>query len=273
MMGVTMEMVRYLDEWEQLKLYLPQGMHTALQMAPALRYSTQFDMRAMELLGGITGSGIRPRTVRRLASTIRRPELDVARDIARLIHDGHVIAVAPSQYQLPPINNARSPGVRLPDPAERLRMESFELLDLLGRMEQEWIRRRLPDQQLSALVEFINWTMNSLADTCRANNTELNPATLENLLTRHNLRNMGTYRFHIYNNIIDVDDFTLLCRGILQGDLVKANDFFEEASIVLQKILLLLFDTINGRVASLHERLENQEVWEAMFTQFNLPRE
>ena len=152
-------------------------------------------------------------------------------------------------------------------------MESFELLDLIARMEQEWNRRRTPDQQLPALVEFINWTMNALADTCRANAMELNPATLENLLTRHNFHYMGTYRFLIYNNNIDVEDFTLLCRGILQGDIVKANDFFEEASIVLQNILLLLFDTINGRVASLHERLENQEVWEAMFTQFNLPRE
>jgi hypothetical protein len=28
---------------------------------------------------------------------------------------------------------------------------------------------------------------------------------------------------------------------------------------------------INSRVASLDERLENQEVWEAMFTQFALP--
>jgi hypothetical protein len=272
-MGVTMEMVRYSDEWEQLKPYLPLGMHTTLQIAPALRSSTQFTMRAMELLGGITVSGNRPRTVRRLASAICRPELDVARDLARLIHEGHVIAVAISQYQLPQLNSGRGSGVRLPDPAERLRMESFELLNLIVRMEQEWITRRQPDQQLSALAEFINWTMNSLADACRAKGTELNPATLENVLTRHDLRHMGTYRFLIYNNAIDVEDFTLLCRGILQGDIIKANDFFEEASIVLQKILLCLFDTINGRVASLYERLENQEVWEAMFTQFNLPRE
>lgn len=275
--GVTMEMVRYADEWDQLRPYLPHGLHTTLQMAPAIPYSTTFDMRAMELLSGITSSSHRPRTVRRLASAIRRPELDVARDLARLIHLGYVLVVVVSQYQLPPLDgangNGRSHSLRLPDYAERLRMESFELLDLIARMEQEWNRRRTPDQQLPALVEFINWTMNALADTCRANAMELNPATLENLLTRHNFHYMGTYRFLIYNNNIDVEDFTLLCRGILQGDIVKANDFFEEASIVLQNILLLLFDTINGRVASLHERLENQEVWEAMFTQFNLPRE
>jgi Domain of unknown function (DUF4388) len=275
--GVTMEMVRYSDEWEQLRLYLPQGMYTAVQLAPALRSATQFDMRTLELLGDITRSGNRPRTVRRLASAIRRPELDVARDLARLVHNSHVVVATLPQYQLPPLNNAhgngRSPVVRLPDPAERLRMEGFALLDLISRMEQEWNRRRTPDQQLSVLVEFINWTMNALADTCRANGAELNPATLENLLTRYDLRQVGTYRFLIHHNNVDVEDFTLLCRGILQGDIIKANDFFEESSIVLQKVLLCLFDTINGRVASLYERLENQEVWEAMFSQFNLPRE
>jgi hypothetical protein len=271
-MGVTMEMVRYSDEWEQLRPYLPQGMHTLLQLTPTLHHATQFGIRQVELLAGIAAGGNRLRTVRRLASTIRRPELEVARDLAPLIHAGHVMAVTQPAYQLPQLNR-RGSGLRLPDPAERLRMEGFELLDLIERMEQEWIRRRTPEQQLTALVEFINWTMNALAETCRANGTELNPATLENLLTRNNLRYLGTYRFIIDNNNIDVDDFSLLCRGILQGDLVKANDFFEEASIVLQKILLCLFDTINGRVASLYERLENQEVWEAMFTQFNLPRE
>jgi len=279
-MGVTMEMVRYSDEWEQLRPYLPQGMYTELRMAPAIPRGTQFDMRTMEVLSGITRSSNQTRTVRRVSSGIRRPEQEVAREVAQLIHLGYVIVVA-SSYQLPyppeatgnSAGNGRNNSVRLPDPAERLRMESFELLNLISRMEQEWNHRRAPEEQLPALVEFINWTMDALAITCRINGTELNPATLENLLVRHKLRFMGNYRFLIYNNNIDVDDFTALCRGILQGDLVKAHDFFEEASIVLQRIMLCVFDSINGRIASLYERLENQEVWEAMFTQFGLPRE
>ena len=169
--------------------------------------------------------------------------------------------------------NGRSNSVHLPGPAERLRMESFGLLDLISRMEQSWNTRRTPEEQLSALVEFINWTMDALAETCRANGTELDPNTLENLLTRSNLRNMGNYFFIIANNNIDEDNFTALCHEVLQGDILKSTDFFEEASIVLQRILLCIFDSINGRVASLYERLENQEVWEAMFTQFGLPRE
>ena len=83
---------------------------------------------------------------------------------------------------------------------------------------------------------------------------------------------MGNYRFIINDNMIDVENFTSLCLEVLQGEIQKAHDFFEEASIVLQHMLLCIFDSINGRVASLYERLENQEVWEAIFTQFGLPR-
>jgi len=282
-MGVMMEMVRYSDEWEQLKVYFPQGMQTVLQPAPAINYALQLDTRTIELVGGINVY----RSVRRIASGIRRPELEVARDFARLIQHQLVSAVFQQERIAPYLNgangyyginsngnaNGRGSGVHLPGPAERLRMENFGLLDLISRMEQSWNTRRTPEEQLCALVEFVNWTMDALADTCRANGTELDPNTLENLLTRNNLRNMGNYFFIIANNNIDEDNFTALCHEVLQGDIVKSTDFFEEASIVLQRILLCIFDSINGRVASLYERLENQEVWEAMFTQFGLPRE
>ncbi len=88
-MGVTMEMVRYIDEWQQLSPFFPQGMHTGLQSAPSIPYPMQVDMRTMELLGGIS----RHRTLRRIASSIRRPELEVARDIARLMQHKFVRAV------------------------------------------------------------------------------------------------------------------------------------------------------------------------------------
>lgn len=282
-MGVTMEMVRYSDEWEQLTVYFPQGMQTVLQAAPAISYALQVDARTVELVSGINIY----RSVRRIASGIRRPELEVARDLSHLMQYKLVNAVFQPGHTTPYPNatngyygigansntNGRGSGVHLPGPAERLRMESFGLLDLISRMEQSWNARRTPEEQLAALVEFVNWTMDALADTCRANGTELDSNTLENLLTRNDLSYMGTYRFIIANNNIDENSFTTLCHEILQGDIVKSTDFFEEASIVLQRILLCIFDSINGRVASLYERLENQEVWEAMFTQFGLPRE
>jgi Domain of unknown function (DUF4388) len=282
-MGVMMEMVRYSDEWEQLKAYFPLGMQTLLQAAPAISNALQLDTRTVELILGINIH----RSVRRIASGIRRPELEVARDLAHLVQHRLVRAVPQPEHIVAYLNgpngyygvnnggagSGRDSNVRLPGPAERLRMESFGLLDLISRMEQSWNTRRSPEEQLVALAEFVNWTMEALADTCRANDTELDPNTLENLLTRNNLRYMGNYRFIIAHNTIDVENFTALCHEVLQGDIVKSTDFFEEASIVLQHILQCIFDSINGRVASLYERLENQEVWEAMFTQFGLPGE
>jgi hypothetical protein len=41
---------------------------------------------------------------------------------------------------------------------------------------------------------------------------------------------------------------------------------------VLSRILRVIFETINSRVASLYERLENQEVWEAFFSLFEPPQ-
>jgi hypothetical protein len=258
-MRVTMEMVRYSDEWERLQPFLPMGMQTCLQMSPAIPYAMSFDARTLELLGGVN----RYRSVRKIASGIRRPELEVARDLAQLVQMRLV-------YVLPP-HNANQGGVHLPEPAEMLRMEHFELLNLISRMEQHWNRQTTPMDQLSALAEFVNWTMDALAEACKANHTELDPNTLEALLARNNLRYMGNYRFIINQNSIDVENFTSLCHEVMRGEIQKANDFYEEAAITLQRILSCIFDSINARIVSLAERLENQEVWEAMFTQFGLP--
>ena len=259
-MRVTMEMVRYSDEWERLIAILPMGMQTCLHMAPSISYTMSFDARTLEVLGGIN----RYRTVRRIASGIRRPEMEVARDLAQLVQARYV-------YIAPPDTPGSEGGVRLPESAEVLRMEHFELLNLISRMEQHWNRKNTPMDQLAALAEFVNWTMEALAEACQANGVELDANTLESLLVRHNLRYMGNYRFIIERNTIDVANFTSLCHEVMRGEMQKASDFYEEAAIVLQRILACIFDSINSRVVSLAERLENQEVWEAMFTQFGLP--
>jgi hypothetical protein len=263
-MRVTMEMVRYVDEWEQLRPFLPQGMHTALQMAPAIPYAMSFDTRTLEILGQVN----RNRSVRRVADALLRPELEVARDLAQLVQQLFLLQFV---QETPPRRNGHA--VRLPDPAEKLRMESFEFLNLISRMEQDWNRRRSPMDQLPALVEYVNWTMDALAQTCKANGIELEPHTLEALLVREKLRYVGNYKFILGQNEIDVENFTSLCHEILGGEMRKSVDFYDEASIVLQRMLRAVFDMINSRVASLVERLENQEVWEAMFTQFALQRQ
>ncbi len=261
-MRVTMEMVRYSDEWEKLQDFLPQGMQTTLQMAPSIPYAMSFDARTLELLSGIN----RYHSVRKIASGLRRPEQEIARDLTQLVQMRLIYAFNTNTQ-----SNLATGSVRLPEPAEMLRMEHFELLNLLSRMEQRWLRKTTPMDQLPALAEFINWTMNALADACKANGTELDPHTLESLMTRNNLSYMGNYRFMIERNAIDVENFTSLCHEVMRGEIQKANDFYEEGALVLQRILSNIFDSINSRVVSLAERLENQEVWEAMFSQFGLP--
>ncbi len=263
-MRVTMEMVRYGDEWEHLRQYLPQSMRTILQMAPAIPYALSFDTRTFELLVHVNLYG----RVRRIASAMRRPEMDVARELAQLVHQRLLI---PLYQDMSAHSNGRD--VRLPDPAEKLRMESFELLNLISRMEQEWNRRHTPMDQLPALTEFINWTMDALAETCRARGADLDPNTLKSLLYREKLRYMGNYEFKVDQNHIDVDNFKSLCYEVLSSNMEQTQDFYDEAVIVLQRIMRSIFDTINARVVSLDERLENQEVWEAMFEQFAMHRE
>jgi Domain of unknown function (DUF4388) len=263
-MRVTMEMVHYSDEWEHLGQLLPQSMRTILQMAPAIPYAMSFDTRTFELLVHVNLY----RRVRRIASAMRRPEMNVARELAQLVQQRLLI---PLYQDMKSESNERD--VRLPDPAEKLRMESFELLNLISRMEQEWNRRHTPMDQLPALIEFINWTMDALAETCRARGVDLDPNTLKSLLSRENLRYMGNYEFKVDQNHIDVDNFKSLCYEVLSTNMEQTQDFYDEAVIVLQRILRCIFDIINSRVVSLDERLENQEVWEAMFEQFALHRQ
>ena len=263
-MRVTMEMVHYSDEWEHLGQLLPQSMRTILQMAPAIPYAMSLDTRTFELLVHVNLY----HRVRRIASAMRRPEMNVARELSQLVQQRLLI---PLYQDMNAESNERD--VRLPDPAEKLRMESFELLNLISRMEQEWNRRHTPMDQLPALIEFINWTMDALAETCRARGADLDSNTLKSLLSRENLRYMGNYEFKVDQNHIDVDNFKSLCYEVLSTNMEQTQDFYDEAVIVLQRILRRIFDTINSRVVSLDERLENQEVWEAMFEQFALHRQ
>ena len=258
----TMEMIRYSDEWQELYKSLPQGVRTMLQMSPAIPYTMRFDVRSVELFTHVNLY----RRVRRIASAIRRPELDVARDLAQLVQMRFLQPV----YQDTMPRDGRK--IQLPGPAEKLRLENFQLLDLLSRMEIEWDKRGTPTEQLPALVEFINWTMDALAETCRLNGVELDPNTLRSLMFNEQLGYMGSYAFRVNQNHIDVENFTALCYEVLNGDIKKSAAFYDEATMVLRRLLCAVFETINARVADPIERLENQDNWETMFDQFELQR-
>ena len=124
--------------------------------------------------------------------------------------------------------------------------------------------------QLPALVEFVNWTMDALAETCRANGTDLDANTLKSFMDNERLSVLGNYEFRVDRNHIDVDSFTALCYEVLSGDIKQAENFYNQASRCLHRLLSCIFEAINARVANPRERQENQEVWEAMFEQFAL---
>lgn len=254
---VLMEVLRFTQEWEELQQYLPDGMRTRLEMAydiprgPLLK----FDVNTWQAISRVNTY----RTIRNIASAIRQPELEVAR----------VLAPQVERALLVPVETGSQPG--LPVPAQRLSMESFDLFSLLSRIEQEWLRRRQPVDQLPAFALFINWTMQSLTETCEQNGIKLSPDTLALLLERADLIQIGDYVLQIKDNQIDIEDFTQHCRRYLDprnGAVATASAFYNDASSILQQGLRAAFQAINARNASPLVRMQNQETWEALFLGF-----
>lgn len=253
---VVMEVLRYSQEWDELQHTLPDGMRTRLEMAfriPANAPLT-FDLNTWRAVTHVNTA----RTVRRIAAAIHQPELEVARLLAPLVERALLVPVE---------SNSRP---ELPIPAQRLSMERFDLFSLLSRMEQEWLRRRQPVEQLAALALFINWTMEHLAETCQQNRINLSPDTLASLLRRENLMRVAGYTLKIQDNQIDIDDFTQYCRSYLDPRNVDpaAGKFHDRASQLLQRALRATFQAINARIASPLERMQNQEAWDALFLGF-----
>ncbi len=256
---VVMEVLRYSQEWDELQHFLPDGMRTQLKMAfdiprgPLLK----FDLHTWRAVSHVNAY----RTIRRIASAIHQPELEVARLLAPLVERALLIVM----------ESKSRPG--LPGPAQRLSLESFDLFSLISQMEQEWLRRTEdPINQLAGLALFINWTMKNLTETCEHNGIHLSPDTLATLLKREGFFRMNGYSLKIYENQIDIEDFTQHCRRFLDRkdgrQVTEAADFYELASSTLMGALRATFQAINARIASPHERMQNEEVWEALFLGF-----
>ncbi|MEO7003727.1 MAG: hypothetical protein ABI274_18245, partial [Ktedonobacterales bacterium] len=134
-------------------------------------------------------------------------------------------------------------------------------------MEQTWLKRKSPTDQLIALVMFINQTMHALEEACVASGLRLSPDTLAALLERENLLGVDGYRFQIKQNHIDVDNFTAFCRAQF-ATMGAQRDFYDHTFDVLLRALSAAFQAINARVASPIERVQNQEAWQALFLTF-----
>ncbi len=249
---VAMEIIRYQHEWSDLHQFLPYGMHTRLQMAieAPLEHPLLFTAAQWCMITRVNAY----HSPRRIAITLRLPEMEVARVLALLARDGLLYA----SY------TERSVG--LPEVSHTIDARSIDLFSLFSRMEQEWKRRRALAEQLSALALFINWTMEALEAAWRANALVLADDSLESLLAREQCRVVAGYKLRITSNHIDVDDFTAYLRQLSrQGapqDLLAAYD-------TLVTGLLAVFTAINQRVDSLQDRSYYEDAWKAMFAEFD----
>ncbi len=253
--AAVMEAIRYESEWEQLAPILPEGMRTHLRMSYEPPYGHDLIFHADEWR--IISKANRYGTVRRIATALRTPELDVAHLIAPLIDKG----------LLNPIGASGAPG-RLPQEAERLSMEHFDLFTLLISMEQDWLKRKSQADQLNALATFINQTMGALEEACRASGLVLASNTLQSLLEREGISGVEGYQFRIEKNRLDVDGFTNYCRHALGRGASDHQGFYMRSFAILERALAAAFQAINARVASPLERGQNQEAWEVLFQTF-----
>lgn len=254
----VMELVRYEHEWQGLQPYLPEGMRTHLQMAfdPPANHPLIFHVTAWRILSRVNSHP----TVRRMATSLGLPELDVARMVGPLVREGLLL----------PVGAAGRPG--LPEEAARLSMEHFDLFTLLITIEQDWLKRKAPADQLVALARFINLTMQNLEESCQMSGLSLSPDTLLGLLSRERLLRIGDYELRVHDNRIDLEDFETFCRRAFEGTTRNAigatKPFYDLTAGILQRGLEAAFQAINSRIASPVERAQNQEAWEALFQTF-----
>ena len=253
--SAAMEALRYQHEWDRLEYLLPEGMRTYLTMTsePPIDHSLQFHPDAWRIIARVNAH----HTVRRIATALRTPELDVARMVGPLVQEGLLL----------PSSDGGVYG--LPNDGSRLALHGFDLFSLVIKMEQTWLKCKTDVDRLVALVSFINETMDVLAESYRASNVLLASDTLETLLEREGRRGIGPYSFVINQNHIDENDFALYCRRMFEASARSAdsasNPLFMTYRDELLHTLEIAFKRINARVASPRDRVQNQEAWEALF--------
>jgi hypothetical protein len=252
---VAMEVLRHEEEWQTLHGYLPEGMRTRLAMTlePPANHPLMFDVSDWRVIGKVSAQ----ETVRRIATALRVPEMQVAQQAARLIQAG----------LLTPLSAASQPGP--PEAVQRLSMQHFDLFTLLIGFEYDWHKRKTLVDRLVALAGYVNKTMAALGDACQANGLSLGPDTLATLLAQKGLLGIGEYEFVIQHNRIDVDHFKRFCKRVLDGsahgEISTAKTFYDSTFGVLEAALRTAFEAINARVALPMERSQNREAWDALF--------
>ncbi len=253
----SMEILRYEHEWEGLYHVLPDGVRTYLQMVrePPIGRQLRFAPPIWRLVSRVNTH----HNVRRIATALHLPEVEAARALAPLVHEG-LLAPMGVQHRNEP-----------PDPVYIMDLHTFDLFSLLIELEQDWVRRKGKNKadHLVALARYINQTMRSLEVACQESGLALAPDTLATILTKERLLGVDDYQFRIHQNQIEIEDFAAAVRKRLdvaaRGPAGADQAYYDAGFAVLRQALAVSFQAINARVASPTIRGQNQEAWEALF--------
>jgi len=251
----ALEIVRYQYEWNDLLQWLPDGMHTQLRMGlePPANYQLLFSAEVWRVITRVNAF----QTPRRIATALRRTEMELARLLAPLVRDGLLYA------------SVGEHSMGLPAVARYNSAQEVDVFGLLSRIEQEWRKRRTLLDQLSALALFVNWTIDALTEEWARKGMALAPDSLPHLLQRENLATIGSYQLRVARNHINVDDLShALQRMLANARRTGSEDELMSAYDILTRALRAVFSAINMRVDSPQDREFYVAAWKALFEDF-----
>lgn len=267
---VTMEIVRYQHEWNELEQWLPYGMHTPLQMVTEVQgtHPLLFHAASWRLIIRVNTY----RTPRQIATHLREPEMDVARNLVPLIRDGFLSYYVSDR----PVPRAEDRIAGTP-----VQGDPMGLLYLIQKMEQDWDKRSAQFDRLVALATFINWTIDALTRILRERQMSLPQHQLRQLLERENLSainyidSRGTpqsYQMAIRDNHIDIAALSTFMGSLLGNTrpnrLLPPTFPLDSLFMTLSRALVTVLNVINLRIESSDDRASFESTWTTMLQTF-----
>lgn len=255
---VTMEIVRYQYEWNDLAQWLPDGVRTRLTFAePPEHHPLIFPAPVWRAITRVNGH----HTPRRMACSMRQPEMEVARMLAPLVRDGLLVTQAtPGQFAGAAANSRATVA------------EPIDFLALIGRVLQDWLKRRTMLDQLVGLATYLNWTMDEVANNVADKNNKVFATSLENLLRREQCDVIRGYYLSVKSNHIDLDELRLNLARLAESARSQQQlpAFVQEVYEMLERALVAAFRVINRRMNAMEEvrreySQQNEATWTSLF--------
>lgn len=253
---VTIEIVRFQYEWNDLRQWLPNGMRTELRMAPTPPedHKLIFPAPIWRLITRVNAY----HTPRRIATALQTPEQEIARMLAPHVQDG-VLTTIVNEHSM-----------AFPALSRVLPPQNIDLFSLISQMLQEWLRRKTLVEQLTALGQFINWTMAELESEWNQYNRIPSPDSLASMLQRERCDRIGSYKLRVVSNRIDPEDLAVHLRAMAEQArrIGKLAEFAQDAFATLSQALVATFVAINRRIDSPEYRRQYETTWLMLFDEF-----